>query len=137
MKIPSWKRIYYTDYQQQFQDLVSQLSDGLNSSLDSLTSAFTNNISLRDNLYAVVKDIAVTVDATGKPTSTTTFAITNSNPIDGTLVINVTGQNNNVAAPSGGVFVSFTQSGSKITISSVTGLTANIPYSIRIIAFLT
>lgn len=137
-KISPFKRIYYTDYPQQFQDLVSQLADTLNTSLSSITTAFTNGVGLRDNLAVTVKDVTVMVDSTGTPTSTTAFTISNTNAIDGIQVISAAALNQNTPVfPTGGIFVSFTQSQNKVTIINTTGIPANIPFTLRIIAYLT
>lgn len=137
MKIPSFKRLVYTDFPQQYQQLVEQLSYTVNNSIESITQALTNNISLRDNLLTSVKDVTLQVDANGIPLSTASFAIGNTNTIDGLQVIRAINNTNSTVFPSAGIFVSYAQSGSKITILNVTGLPANNLFSLRIVAWLT
>jgi hypothetical protein len=138
MIFPSFKRLVYTDFPQQFQTLVDQMSYTINNSFESIFDAMANGISIRDNLQATVVDVNVTVDSTGAPLTATSFKISNSNPIDGTQVIRaVPTQNGSTSVPSSGVMISYSQTGSKVTISNITGIPANVPFSVRVIAYLT
>lgn len=137
MKLPNLKRIYYTDYEQQYQKLVEQLSYTVNTTFESIIQALNNNISIRDNLLASVRDITFAVDSTGAPTSPTAFSIDNTNAIDGTQVIRAVSNAKTVIYPTSGIFISYSQNGSKITIINITGLPANVQFTIRVIAYLT
>lgn len=136
-RLASFKRLYKVDFAKEYQGLVDQLSFTINNGFESLFNALNNNISIRDNLLAAVKDVSVTVDSAGNPAGTTSFGISNANPIDGTMVIRATNKSSTTVYPTSGIFVSYTQSGNSITITNVTGLPANIPFIIRIVAFLT
>jgi hypothetical protein len=131
------KRIYYTDYEQQYQKLVEQLSYTINTTFESIIQTLNKNVSLRDNLLASVRDITFAVDATGTPTSPAAFSIDNSNSLDGTMVIRATSSAKTVVYPTGGIFISYLQNGTKVTITNITGLPANVQFTIRIVAFLT
>ena len=137
MRIPNLKRLYYTDFEQQYQKLVEQMSYTINTTFETIIQALNNNISIRDNLLASVKDITLSVDSTGKPTSPAAFSISNTNPIDGTLVIRAVPSSNTVVYPTGAPFITYSQNASTVTIVNITGLPANIPFTIRIVAFLT
>lgn len=137
MKLPNFKRIYYTDYPEDAQKIIEQLSYTINNGFESLFNAVNKGLTLRDNLSTSVRDVAITVDANGKPLSATSFGIDNANTIDGLQVIRASNQSNGVAFPSGGIFISYTQSGKKVTIDNITGLPANNQFSIRVIAYLT
>lgn len=137
MKIPSFKRIVYTDFPNQFQQLVEQLSYTINNGFENIQNVLNNNVSLRDNFYASVKDVTLTVNSAGVPLSTAAFSIDNSNPVDGLYVIRAINNTNASVFPTSGIFISYTQSGAKVTINSITGLPANNSYTIRVIAYLT
>lgn len=136
-KIPGFKRLTYTDFPKQFQPVIEQLSYTINTTFDNILATLNNGVTLRDNLFVTVKDVNVTVDTFGIPTTTTAFAISNTNPIDGLLVTRAVSQKSANIFPTGGVFVSYSQLSSKVTITNVTGLPANAPFSLRIVAFLT
>ena len=137
MKLPAYKRIYYTDFPQEDQEIIEQLSYTINNGFEGVYNALNNGLSLEDNLDVSVKDVLITVDATGIPTSPTSYTVTNSNPIDGTQVIRALNQTNSTVFPTGGIFISYTQSGNKVTINNITGLPANNQFSVRIISYLT
>ncbi len=88
-------------------------------------------------MNATVRDVNITVDATGKPLSTTSFAVSNSNPIDGTIVLRAINPKDNTSFPTAGVLISYTQNANTVTITNITGLPANIQFSVRIWAVLT
>ncbi len=136
-KLPSYKRLYYNDFPEEAQETIEQLSYTVNNAFEGIFSALNKNINIRDNLAVSVRDITVNVDANGIPLSTLTFGVDNNNPIDGVLVIRALNQTNNNVFPTGGIFISYTQNGTKITVNSITGLPINNTFLVRVIAFLT
>lgn len=136
MKLPNFKRLVYNDFPKDFQSLIEQLSYSVNNPIETITSAFSNNISIRDNLLCNVKDIDITVDSTGTPSSTAAMVITNSNPIEGMQVIRAISPTSANIMPNGGIIISYTQNGSRIVLNRVTGLPANQLFSLRIIVWL-
>lgn len=137
MKLPNFKRLVYNDFSKEFQTLIEQLSYSINNPIETIVSAFSNNISLRDNILCNVKDLDITVDANGVPTTTAALSITNANPIDGMVVLRANSPANSTVMPNGGVFLSYSQNGARLTIDHVTGLPANQAFSLRIVIFLT
>lgn len=137
MKLPSFKRLFYTDFEADFQALVEQLSNTINQGFETLYNALNNNLTLSDNLAASVKDVTLSVDSTGRPTSPTAFTISNSNTISGLQVLKATNNTNATVYPTGGIFITYTQSSNQITINNITGLPVNNQFSIRVVAFLT
>lgn len=126
MKLPNFKRLFYTDFPKDYQSLIEQLSYTVNNAFDGIFSALNNNISLRDNILSVVKDLTLTVNANGIPLSTAAFSIgTNTKPIDGLIIIKATSINNNTIVPTSGVFATYSQNGSTVTLTNITGLPAN------------
>jgi|SRR5271165_3677160 len=137
MKLPNFKRLSFSDYPKEYKSLIDQLSYTINNGFESLFNALQNNISIRDNLFASVKDFSVSVTAAGVPSAATAIVISNQNPIDGLIVIKATNQTNSTVYPTGGIWVSYNQTGSKVSITNVSGLPANNNFTLRVIAFLT
>lgn len=105
--------------------------------MSGILTSLNNNLTLEDNFLATVNTITVSVDSTGTPTSTSAFSVKNNNPIDGLIVLSALNQTSSIVYPTGGIFISFTQSGSKVTITNITGLPTNNTFNIKIVAFLT
>lgn len=139
MKFPAFKKLYYTDFKDgmSITSLVQQLSLSLNPALSNLFSALNNNLTLADNLAVTIATITAAVDSSGNPTTATSFAIANSNTISGTQVIKATNNTSATVYPTGGIFISYTQSGSQITVNNITGLPANNQFTLSIVAYLT
>lgn len=135
MRIPSFKRLVKNDFDEKDKPFVEKFSFFFNNSIETLFSVLNRNVSLKDNILGVVKDITVTVDATGKPTNSTSFSLDISNKIIGLNVLRVDNLTNSTGYPSGGVFVSWTQDGKNVFINHITGLVASNSYSIRVIAY--
>lgn len=136
MKIQAYRRIYKTDYEQQYQKLIDTLSVSLNAAFDSLFGALNNGISLNDNIACTVKDISVQVDSSGKPLQTTTFAITTTTgAISGIQVIKATNTDSSSVYPISQPFITYTQNNTIITIVNISGLQASAHYTLRVVAY--
>jgi hypothetical protein len=135
MIIPSFKRILNTDYAAQFQQLINTLGFSLNNAITNINQALANNISLQDNILCTVKTFNVQVDATGKPTTSTTFPLTFTGQCLGISLINVLNTTTSSAYPTGGVTISWTQTQSGVQLNNITGLATNNTYSITVIAW--
>jgi hypothetical protein len=132
--MPTLKRLYTNDFPPEFQQLIEQLSYYINTNEDTLFQALTNNVSLNDNVYGQVVNLTVQVDATGKPISTTSFKSTVATSILGMVVLNAVAASPNIY-PTSGIFCSFTQSGTTITINHITGLPANTSFTLTLATF--
>lgn len=136
MKLPNFKRLFSTDFKKDFKDLIDQLSLSLNTGIDLLYTALSNNLTLSDNFKATVKNILVTTDVNGNPTSGASFKLTTgTSKIEGILVLSALNQVNSAAYPTSGVFITGGQSGDTFIINNVTGLQPGQSYSLRIVAF--
>jgi hypothetical protein len=136
MKLPSFKRILSTDFQDEYKGLVNKLAVSINDGLESVYNALNKRITLKDNIQCTVKTVQVTVNASGLPTTTTTFQVDVPNTkVEGCMVISAINQVNTTSYPSSGVFISFTQLENTVRIDHVTGIQANVPYSLKIVAF--
>jgi hypothetical protein len=136
MILPSYKRLNKSDYPKENQDLVDRLANSLNIGLESLYQLGNHNISLKDNMLSVTRDITVTVDSTGKPTTSTAIVLGNNvtQPI-GTIVLLAINQTNSSIYPTGAPFISFTQTGTNIVVNNITGLPANNQFLLRVVVF--
>lgn len=135
MKLPSFRRIFKTDFAQEFQNLVDQLSVSINVGIENLYDALNRKLTLRDNMLCTVKEIDVTVDPTGAPTNTTSFPLDISGRIDGVIVLSAINLTTTGMYPSYGVFISWTQTQNGILINNITGLQSGQKYRIRVVAF--
>lgn len=135
MKLPSFKRLIKTDFQEEFQALVDTLSTSLNVGIESLYDAINRKLTLRDNVACVVKELDIAVTSTGIPKVSTAFPVDIPNRIDGLMVMNATNLTNPGTYPTSGVFISWSQTQTGILIKHITGLQADQTYRIRIVAF--
>lgn len=134
-KLPNFRRIYKTDYPQDQQDLVDKLAVTINNGFELLYDALNNKLTLADNLAVSVKDITVTVDASGVPTKNLSFNVTFPGKVSTIEVGRTTNLTNSSALLTGGVSLLFTQSNSTVNIQQITGLQPNQKYQIRVVAW--
>ena len=135
MKLPSFRRLIRTDFKQEFQALVDQLSVSINIGIENLYDALNRKLTLRDNIACTVKEIDVKVDASGTPTATTLFKMDISNRLEGITVLNALNIDDSTGYPTGGIFISWTQTQNGILINNITGLVANQTYRLKLVAF--
>jgi hypothetical protein len=133
--MPSFKRLFKSDYEADDQGLVDRLAGSLNIGIELLYDALNNRLTVKDNFAATVKDVSVTVNASGIPINTTAVALDVAGSIMGVQVIRADNLSNATTYPSGGVFISFTQSNNSLIINHVTGLQANNTYRLKLIAW--
>lgn len=135
MKLPSYKRIFKTDYDKQYESLIATLALSVNAAFDALNGAMNHQVSLRDNLYASIRDFKVTVDTSGTPVQSVSVSLDNNiKRLEGISVINATPTTSG-KYPTAGVFVSYSPSADGIFINNVAGLQANQEYTVRITAW--
>lgn len=135
MKLPSFRRLFSSDFPSQFKQLIDTLSVSLNNGIEVLYEALDNRITLRENISCTVNDVTVIVDATGKPTQTVSMKLNTTNKVDGCIVISVTNQTTSGAFPPGAPFVTFAQSSAMLNFTNFNGLAAGQTYVLRIVAF--
>lgn len=136
MKIPNFRRIFYTDYPQDQQPLIQKLSVTINNGFENPYNALQNNISLADNIACTVKQVTLTVDSTGTPTTATSFSVTTTGTLTGLTVMAATNQTTATVYPTGNPFISYTQNSQLITITNVAGLPANNSFLLTIVAWI-
>lgn len=135
MQLPSFRRIFSTDYPSQFKQLIDTLSVSLNNGIEVLYNALNNEITLEDNIACTVKQVTLQVDSTGKPTQGGAFTLNNNTQILGVVVLSAINNSNSNAFVTGAPFITGTQSGTTYTINNITGLQPNVSYILNVMAF--
>lgn len=134
MKLPIFRRIYKGDYPQEQQPLVEQLATTINNGLEILYELANNKVSLRDNIYGVVKDIEVQVNAAGTPLSSVTVPLPGVGRPDGMMVLKVDNLTNS-AIYSDPVITHFSPITNGVQIVNIQGLNPAYKYRIRVVVF--
>lgn len=135
MKLSNYKRIISTDFDEKDQPLVEKMGRNLNDGIDNLYFALNNKLTFEDNFLCTVKDLEVTVDASGNPTTRTSILLGTTNTVKGTQVISTVNKTSATGYPTGCPFISYTQNGNTLFIDNITGLLPNNRYIVRFIAF--
>jgi len=136
MKMPSFKRIFDTDFDETYKAMIQTLAVTINNGFEVIYEALNKKISISENIQCTLKDVTFKVDASGNPTTRVSFIsdIPNMRVI-GTQVIKVVNNTNSSVYPTSGVFISFTETNNGIEINNVTGLTIGNTYTLRIVAY--
>lgn len=134
-KLSSYRRIITQDFKKEEAEFVEQIASPINDSFNELYFAVNGRLSIQDNLFCTVKLIDVTVNASGIPTTSTTFTTTKPAPVTGITVILAQNQVNTAIYPTGQPFISYTAISGGILINHISGLQANQRYTIRLIAW--
>lgn len=133
MKLPSYRRIFKTDYSNDYQELVEKLAVSINNGFDTLYDALNKKLNFADNINSTIAEFTVKVKEDGKPTKVTQFKLdTNQTSVQGVIVISCYDEDSN--PPPSAVFVGFTKNESSVNINYIKGLTANITYTIKVLA---
>lgn len=136
MILPPFKRIYKTDYQQQYWSLMDLLSFALNTAFGSIYQVLTNNVSLSDNIYCIKNDVLVQVDSKGNVLGGTTMNITITGfKAIGMTVLNAVNQTNPNIYPTSQPFITFLQTNTGLQLNNIQGLPANNKFLLTIVAW--
>lgn len=135
MQLPSFKQLFTQDFPKEYQKLINQLSLSLNNGIQVLYNTLNKNVSLNDNISCIVKDVTIIVDSTGKPTTTSAFAIDKNVTVQGLEVILATNQTNSTHYPVSHPFISGSQNNTTYNISNISGLQAGETYILRVVAY--
>lgn len=134
MKLPTFRRLFKSDYETDEQKIVEKLSGPLNSGIEVLYEALNNKLDFENNFQATARSIQIEVDSNGIPKGTTIFTLINSNRINGVLVRRVENLTNPGSYPLGAPFITFTQNTDRVTINHITGLIPDNQYLISVLA---
>jgi hypothetical protein len=136
MKLPSFKRLNKSDYEEKDQSLVETLANSLNGGIDSLYGAFSNNVSIKDNFYASVVTVQLTTDANGIPVAPTSFTVDSFlRSFLGLQVINAQNLTNTAGYPTGGIWMAVTKTQTGFSVNKVTGLIPNNLYQLTVVVY--
>lgn len=135
MKLNVTKRIIKEDFKKEDQELIDKLAFALNSFFEQVAQGFSKNITIEDNLNMEIKEVVLTVDASGFPTTTAAFQSALRTRVRGLTVLRAINQTNPGTYPTGAPFVSFEQNNNLLTIQHVTGLQPAESYKLQILSF--
>lgn len=135
MRLPTFRRIVYNDFEKEAQPMVEKLASSLNHGIEVLYDVLNRKVNLSDNVACQVADLQIQVDSDGIPTTLTTFKIANNNIVMGLQVIQVNNLTNSTTYPTNAPFCSFTQNNNIVTIEHITGLQINNLYQVKIVAY--
>jgi len=141
MKLPSFKRLYESDFSEEDQELIKTLASSYNGDMENIYLALSKRISLLDNIQCTVKIISTSVDSNGIPLDSTSFKISKqggtqvATKIIGCPVFAAVNLTNNQVYPTAAPFISFSQNEDIITINHIAGLPANNVFQITLIAY--
>lgn len=133
-RLPSFRRIFTQDYPESAKELIDMLSISVNGGFEVLYEALNGKLTLSDNLDSTISDTQVEVDSTGKPKNKTSFKLKGTGRIQGLLILKAENLTNPNVYPTGGIFITYTETTTDIIINNVAGLPANNLFSLRIIA---
>lgn len=134
MHLSFLRRLVKEDFAQQYQDVVGKIGYVINPAMEQLSLALKNNLTWSDNIAAQVITFQVTVDSSGTPSGSISFASTLNSPINHMMVTRANAVGNTTIYPTSAPFISFIQNGTNVSINNITGLPANIPFNITLIA---
>ena len=130
--LPSAKRLNTKDFPPEEQKLVEQLAQILNDNIQSVYDALNKKLTFDDNFLGGIKDVEVTVDASGTPFNQTTIVTDIPKP-RGIIVVKADNLTNSTLYPPGSPFVSFNIIQNGIQITNVTGLSPGYRYNLRLL----
>lgn len=133
--LPNQRRIFVSDFDEENQELVNQLSIPINTNIEFLYQTLNKNVSLKDNIYAEVKEFTTSVDANGTPIDTLKFQSVLNTAILGMQVLKARHSTGASVFPSATPFISFSQSGKTITINNIAGLPVGQSFVITLVAY--
>lgn len=134
-KLPSYRRINSQDYSLEYKELIETLASTANPAIEVLFEALNNKLTLRDNLATIIKEVEVEVDANGKPKTKSSFKIDNAqgSRLEGLMVIKAENLTNSNIYPTGGVFITYSETVNEVILNNIAGLPANNIFRLKIV----
>lgn len=128
----SLRRLLIQDFPSDYQDLMNKMSPLLNNALEQINNAFSNGLSVRENMSAMELDLEVTAPISAN--SPIYFKNTNRNNIRFIVCGNAVTANGGTP-PTGVPFFTFENSSGEVKVTGITNLTAGSKYTLRIYCF--
>lgn len=135
MKLPSFKRIYTNDYDNEYRSLIERLASSLNIGVETLYQLANKEITIGENLAAVTRDITVVVDASGFPTTPINIGVGNNFTALGCEVMDTVSQTNPRIYPTSAPYISFSQNGQNVIVEHITGLPAEVSFVLTVVVW--
>ena len=138
MKLPWFKRLYEKDFDEEYQQLVSDLAVTINTSFENIYLALSNRLSFSDNFASTIVELIIEVDERGKIKTGNSFKIEQlgdkvSPKVMGLQVVNAVNLSNNGLYPDSTPFLTYKQSENTITIEHATGLPKDTKFRLTIL----
>lgn len=133
-KLNSYSRIITKDYDDDQQPIVEKMGGQINEGFSPLYSALSNRLTFEENFLCSVREVEVTLAASGVPIQRTSVGLSNNLPVKSVLVLSATNKTSAGVFPTGAPFITFQQNGNVLFIDHITGLAPNNRYIIRIFA---
>lgn len=129
MQIP--KKIRFEDFSSEDKEIVERIGFAFNSFSDEVYQLLNGGLD-SNNLNRQIVDIDVIIDGSGKLQGQPQIKLTTSGKIRGLNVINALNLVNSTIYPTQAPFVSFTASGTILTINNISGLQSNSQYRLTL-----
>lgn len=133
-KLDGIQRLKREDFDEKDKGLIDKLGGILNPFLEQIQSAFNKNLNF-ENLRQEMKDIIVTVDGSGLPTTQTQFKNNLISKLQGTQVIKAENLTDGTITPTSQPFIFYSENSNIVTIIKVTGLQASNKYKLTMITY--
>lgn len=132
MKVKLNTNIDKNKFPNEYKPLMEMLAGILNTNFKNLYDVLSNNLTIPDNFKGEIKEIKVKLDSNNSPLVGGTISIKSSTPIVGMNVLKAVNMDNNNVFPLSHPFISFSQTGNRVTIQNITGLQPAALYSLTV-----
>jgi hypothetical protein len=133
MKLPSFKRLFVTDFDEEYQTLINKLVPVINDGFENVYNALSKRLTLGDNFSSTIRDVPVRVNASGTPLSQVFIKLDTQLPVLGITVINARNLTNSSTYPTSQPFISWVITNNGLQVLNVTGLQDSHDYVLRVV----
>jgi hypothetical protein len=134
MRFDGFQQLKREDFEEKDKSLIDKLAGIINPVLTQLEQGLNKSLDF-DNFRQEIKEVIVTVDATGEPTTQTQFKNGLLTKVRGTDVIRAENLTTSTSFPTAQPFISFSENNKIVTITNVSGLQANNKYKLTVITY--
>lgn len=117
--------------------MIEKLAGTINQNTEILFEALNRKISLRDNVQCTVRDVDLSVNSNGVPTTSINMGLDTAGKVDGVTVINCYNNDNTALLPTYAPFIAYKATTTGINITNVKGLSAGSSWKLRVIIWQT
>lgn len=135
MKLNNTRQLRAEDFDNEYEQLISQLGSILNSFMQEVVELSDGRVDF-ENKVETIRDFEITLDENGNPAQGKFNINLNKANIRGITVVRAINVTNSTAYPTTAPFITWTPiGGSSVQINHVTGLLANNKYRLTIISY--